>query len=275
MALNSSGPISLAGSTAGQSIAVELGQSASGQISLNDTNVRTLAGVSSGAITMPTNFYGKSNAPTFAYVTSTLQNTSPAASTITYSSFSIGSANAGRRVIVLVNAQENAGTTGLSLSSVTVGGQSTTIAVSVVNNRTLSAICITDSPVTSGTTANIVLTFNKNVYQNGIATYTAVNLSSATATATATATSNNSSQTVNVSADGCLFGNGGSVGYYGEGGNITWTNLTRNYFIDGYPSGIGFRTSGASFVVSSTGGRSVTCSFTDEYEPAVCYASFR
>lgn len=45
MALNSSGPISLAGSTTGQSIAIELGQSSSGTISLNDTNVRTLAGV--------------------------------------------------------------------------------------------------------------------------------------------------------------------------------------------------------------------------------------
>ena len=61
MALNSSGPISLAGSTTGQSIAVELGVSATAQISLNCTNVRTLAGVSSGAITMPTNFYGKSS----------------------------------------------------------------------------------------------------------------------------------------------------------------------------------------------------------------------
>lgn len=61
MALNSSGPISLAGSTAGQSIAVELGQSATGQISLNDAAVRALAGVASGAITMPTNFWGKSS----------------------------------------------------------------------------------------------------------------------------------------------------------------------------------------------------------------------
>lgn len=61
MPLNSSGPISLAGSTAGQSIALELGLIATGQISLNDTNVRTLANVPSGAITMPTNFYGKSN----------------------------------------------------------------------------------------------------------------------------------------------------------------------------------------------------------------------
>lgn len=63
MTLNASGPISLGGSTTGQSIALEIGQSATGQISLNDANVRTLAGVSSGAITIPTNFYGKSYNP--------------------------------------------------------------------------------------------------------------------------------------------------------------------------------------------------------------------
>jgi hypothetical protein len=61
MALNASGPISLAGSTTGQSIAVELGLSPTAQISLNDAAVRGLAGVPSGAIVMPTNFYGKSN----------------------------------------------------------------------------------------------------------------------------------------------------------------------------------------------------------------------
>jgi len=61
MALNASGPISLGGTTAGQSIAVENGGSGTAQISLNDTAVRTLAGVASGAITMPTNFWGKSN----------------------------------------------------------------------------------------------------------------------------------------------------------------------------------------------------------------------
>jgi hypothetical protein len=59
--MNSSGPISLAGTTAGVSIENELGGNGTTQISLNDTTVRTLAGVASGAITMPTNFYGKSN----------------------------------------------------------------------------------------------------------------------------------------------------------------------------------------------------------------------
>jgi len=61
MALNPSGAISLAGPTAGQSIAVELGQGATSLITLNDTTVRTLAGVPSGTITMPTDFWGKYN----------------------------------------------------------------------------------------------------------------------------------------------------------------------------------------------------------------------
>lgn len=65
MALNSSGPISLAGTTAGQSIEIENGGNGTTQISLNDAAVRSLAGVASGAITMPTDFWGKSNAVYF------------------------------------------------------------------------------------------------------------------------------------------------------------------------------------------------------------------
>ena len=62
MTLNASGPISLGGSTSGQSVNLELGQSATAQISFNDAAVRTLTGTSAGtALIMPTNFYGKSN----------------------------------------------------------------------------------------------------------------------------------------------------------------------------------------------------------------------
>jgi len=63
MTLNASGPISIAGTTAGQSIQIELGGTGTTQMSLNCSTVRTLAGVPSGAIVMPTNFWGKSNAP--------------------------------------------------------------------------------------------------------------------------------------------------------------------------------------------------------------------
>lgn len=65
MTLNASGPISLAGSVTGESIAVELGVSSTGTISLNDSNVRTLAGVASGVIVMPTDFWGKSSSLPF------------------------------------------------------------------------------------------------------------------------------------------------------------------------------------------------------------------
>lgn len=61
MTLNSSGPISIGGSTTGQSINIELGRSATATSSLNETALRTLAGVPSGAISL-SNFYGKSNA---------------------------------------------------------------------------------------------------------------------------------------------------------------------------------------------------------------------
>lgn len=67
MTINSSGPVSLGGTTTGQSIGVELGGTGTTQISLNDSPVRTLAGVPSGTIVMPTNFYGKSNTFSFSF----------------------------------------------------------------------------------------------------------------------------------------------------------------------------------------------------------------
>jgi hypothetical protein len=62
MALNNSGPLSFGGSTVGQSINLELGVSATATASINSTAFRTLAGVSSGQISV-SNFYGKSNGP--------------------------------------------------------------------------------------------------------------------------------------------------------------------------------------------------------------------
>ena len=77
MTMNSSGPISLAGTTAGVSIQIENGGNGTTMISLNDSAVRSLAGVPSGAIIMPTNFYGKSNTVTISYTfTSSTANAS-------------------------------------------------------------------------------------------------------------------------------------------------------------------------------------------------------
>lgn len=68
MALNSSGPLSMGGSTVGQSINLELGVSATALASINSASFRTLAGVSSGQISI-SNFYGKSNALPYMVLT--------------------------------------------------------------------------------------------------------------------------------------------------------------------------------------------------------------
>jgi hypothetical protein len=64
MTLAASGALSLGGTATNRSVNLELSQSATAQISMNDTNVRTLAGVASGAITLTTDFYNKSASAT-------------------------------------------------------------------------------------------------------------------------------------------------------------------------------------------------------------------
>ena len=61
MTLASSGTMSIGGSTSGRSINLELNRSATATSSLGESALRTLAGVSSGAISI-SNFYGASNA---------------------------------------------------------------------------------------------------------------------------------------------------------------------------------------------------------------------
>jgi hypothetical protein len=59
MTMNSSGPISLGGPIEGESISIQNGGDGTTQISLDDAAVRTLAGVPSGQIVMPDDFWGK------------------------------------------------------------------------------------------------------------------------------------------------------------------------------------------------------------------------
>jgi len=73
MAINPSGPVSLGGATAGQSINLENAQPATSLVTLNDTPVRSLAGVTTPASTiiMPTDFWGKSNVFAFTLAAGT------------------------------------------------------------------------------------------------------------------------------------------------------------------------------------------------------------
>jgi hypothetical protein len=126
MPLNNTGAISLAGNTAGQSIALELGLSATGSISLNQADVRTLAGVPSGAIIMPTNFYGKSNEFTFTISTNqTDANLRTLAVSAGWNQSSAVRATVGSGVYI---SSTSTGTAGLTINGSWPGG------VTLVNN---------------------------------------------------------------------------------------------------------------------------------------------
>ena len=63
MALNTSGVLSIGGTTVGESINLELGKAQNATSGLGDTDLRDLAGVASGTISM-NDFYGASAGPT-------------------------------------------------------------------------------------------------------------------------------------------------------------------------------------------------------------------
>lgn len=129
MALNSSGPISLGGTTAGQSIEIENGGNGTTQISLNDAAVRSLAGVASGAITMPTDFYGKSNIVTISYTFSS--NTADAALNLS----SISGYSAGKSIItVTINSGVYLYATSTSSYGLNISGGTTGDTLTIVNN---------------------------------------------------------------------------------------------------------------------------------------------
>jgi hypothetical protein len=134
MALNSSGPISLAGTTAGQSIEIENGGNGTTQISLNDTAVRTLAGVTTPASTiiMPTNFYGKANE--FPFTISSNTNKGNLATLATAAGW-----NGSSKVVATINAgvyvySDTTATAALTVSGSFPGG------ASLINNGTIVAM---------------------------------------------------------------------------------------------------------------------------------------
>lgn len=217
---------------------------------------------------------GATKAPVFTYVASSL-STTPNTTSKTFSGFNIGTPSANRYVVVAVNLYANQNST--SLTGVTVGGQSTTICVTVVSGRSIAAICITDAPVTSGTTADIVITTSNNMFEVGCATYTAENIASTTPTDTGSSINSTGTFNASILADGAVIASAGNRGFNGFAGYpITFTNITTNFSIDGYASGIGYRAAGASFV--SLTDTSKSFSFNqggDAYQPVAVYASFR
>jgi hypothetical protein len=129
MTMVSTGPISLGGTatTGGlnQSVNVELGRSGTASINMNESAVRTLAGVPSGAISM-NNFYGKANQ--FSFTISANQTNANLATLATTAGW-----NGSSKLVATIG-------TGVYLSSNTTGTPALTISgsfpggVDLINN---------------------------------------------------------------------------------------------------------------------------------------------
>jgi hypothetical protein len=125
MALNNSGPLSLAGSTAGQSIALELGLGTTSAISLNDTAVRNLAAIPTTNTTISlSNFYGRSSAP------------DPGAGTLDTSNFAAG------LFIYARTGYHNNNVNYLPTGATFTQGNYTTINFTVTNNTLVSYLWV-------------------------------------------------------------------------------------------------------------------------------------
>lgn len=129
MTMVSTGEISLGGSaTSGglnQSVNIELGRSATASINMNESAVRTLAGVASGAISM-SNFYGKSNQ--FSFTISTNQTNGNLRTLAINAGW-----NQSSKLVATINAgvyvsSNSTGTPGLTISGSFPGG------VDLINN---------------------------------------------------------------------------------------------------------------------------------------------
>lgn len=193
----------------------------------------------------------------------------------TFSAAGIGDADANRYVIVGVGVYMNTSTSPTAIS-VTVGGQSTTAAATQQNQRTILGIYVTDAPVTSGTTADIVVsTSSNNFSEKSFGSYSAINIDSTTPTDTLTATGNGSGS-IDVLNEGAVIGFGSSRGYFGYGGYaVSWSNLTNDFDLNGYNFGVGYRLSGSSTVAASDTTVSPSWTFNDPFHPAIVIASFR
>jgi len=145
----------------------------------------------------------------------------------TFSSVAIGPADGKRAVIVGVCTRDLSSTADIGVT-VTVGGITATEVITAVSTadsgRNEAALYLAIVP--SGTSADVVITYNRATDRCGIAVWSAYNLNSIVATDTATSTGL-SSQTldVDVQADGFAIG----YSYANNTPAWTWTGLTERF----------------------------------------------
>lgn len=145
-----------------------------------------------------------------------------AATSWTFTAQNIGVASAKRYVIVVALVRD-AGSQ--SISNITINGAATTVLASRGSASYFGAIRISSAPVTTGTTANIVVSVTDTSNAIAIAVYTCEDISSFTPVGTVNVTENDPSETIALSDGGFVL----AAAWNGSAGaSVTWTGLTED-----------------------------------------------
>jgi hypothetical protein len=154
---------------------------------------------------------------TYTYNTFDFSNANT--TTFTFTGKSIGTAASNRKVVVCVGGNADART----VSTLTVGGNSASLVKRQTNADGTSEIWAVN--VSSGTTADIVVTFSGAENTCGIGVYSLYG-AAASAYATASSTANPLSTTIDVPAGGVCIG---TAQQYGGSQTWSWSGLTENW----------------------------------------------
>lgn len=145
------------------------------------------------------------------------------ASTYTFSSQALGSAEAKRKIVVAIIAQGSGAAS--TIDTVTVAGNSCTQHIEQFSTGAQQCTGgIWSVELASGTTGDIVVTLNEGKTSCGIGVYKVVG-ASASISDTASDTGASPSASINIPAGGVAV----ACMYDSSGGTSTWTNLTEAY----------------------------------------------
>lgn len=150
--------------------------------------------------------------------------------TYTFTGRSTGTASPGRYIVVATGGAQSPSP--FTISSVTVAGNAMTAAVNSAGTGGTIGIPIgiyIYGPLTTGTTADVVVTFSAGMARAGIGVWACTNLTSSTPTGTAAGTVNSDPQstTINVSAGGALIAY--TMAVDGAGATYSWAGPAEQF----------------------------------------------
>lgn len=142
----------------------------------------------------------------------------------TFSSQSLGTATTDRQILVTLWGRDD-GAGSPALTSVTVGGVTATVDITYLSGSNRNRAAVVRAAVPTGTTGDVVVTFDTTVERCGIGVY-AMYDAATSVTDTGFSEASTMTDTLNIPANGVAVG----IAAIGGGGRTyTWTNLSEDF----------------------------------------------